>query len=196
MAKTMNPDDVETFLRAHPDFLQDRPALLAALNLPHGGQGAVSLVERQVAVLRERSITSRQKLAELSDIGRENERLLKATRETILALLSAETKADVAAIWQEQVVNAFAAEFGSLVWFDPDEQDDPRQSVAQKLLAGRDTVSGRPAPRGDDCAVSVGDLRGIGCHVLYSSATRGRGRHRCWRDECPAVSGRRWNAVP
>ena len=120
MAKTMNPDDVETLLRAHPDFLQDRPALLAALNLPHGGQGAVSLVERQVAVLRERSITSRQKLAELSDIWRENERLLKATRETILALLSAETKADVAAIWQEQVVNAFAAEFGSLVWFDPD----------------------------------------------------------------------------
>ena len=51
MAETMNPDDVETFLRAHPDFLQERPALLAALNLPHGGQGAVSLVERQVAVL-------------------------------------------------------------------------------------------------------------------------------------------------
>jgi uncharacterized protein YigA (DUF484 family) len=138
----MNPDDVETFLRDHPDFLQNRPALLAALNLPHGGQGAVSLVERQVAVLRERSITSRQKLAELSDIGKENERLLKATRDTILALLSAETKADVETIWQQQVVNAFAAELGSLVWFDPDKQDDPRQSVAQKLLAGGDTVSG------------------------------------------------------
>jgi len=142
MTETMNPDDVETFLRDHPDFLQNRPALLAALNLPHGGQGAVSLVERQVAVLRERSITSRQKLAELSDIGKENERLLKATRDTILALLSAETKADVETIWQQQVVNAFAAELGSLVWFDPDKQDDPRQSVAQKLLAGGDTVSG------------------------------------------------------
>ena len=142
MTETMNPDDVETFLRDHPDFLQNRPALLAALNLPHGGQGAVSLVERQVAVLRERSITSRQKLAELSDIGKDNERLLKATRDTILALLSAETKADVETIWQQQVLNAFAAELGSLVWFDPDKQDDPRQSVAQKLLAGGDTVSG------------------------------------------------------
>ena len=142
MTETMNPDDVETFLRDHPDFLQNRPALLAALNLPHGGQGAVSLVERQVAVLRERSITSRQKLAELSDIGKENERLLKATRDTILALLSAETKADVETIWQQQVVNAFAAELGSLVWFDPHKQDDPKQSIAQKLLAGGDTVSG------------------------------------------------------
>ena len=196
MAETMNPDDVETFLRAHPDFLQERPALLAALNLPHGGQGAVSLVERQVAVLRERSITSRQKLAELSDIGKDNERLLKATRDTILALLSAETKADVETIWQQQVLNAFAAELGSLVWFDPDKQGDPRQSVAQKLLAGGGYCFGRPAPRGNGCAVSVGDLRGISCHVLYSSATRRRGRHCRWRDQYPTLSGRGWNVVP
>ena len=196
MIETMNPDDVETFLRAHPDFLQDRPALLAALNLPHGGQGAVSLVERQVAVLRERSITSRQKLAELSDIGKENERLLKATRDTILALLSAETKADVETIWQQQVVNAFAAELGSLVWFDPDAQDDPKQSVAQKLLAGGDTVSGVLRPEEMATLFPSVSLRGIGCHVLYSSATRDRRHHCRWRDEYPAVSGRGWNAFP
>ena len=196
MIETMNPDDVETFLRAHPDFLQNRPALLAALNLPHGGQGAVSLVERQVAVLRERSITSRQKLAELSDIGKENERLLKATRDTILALLSAETKADVETIWQQQVVNAFAAELGSLVWFDPDAQDDPKQSVAQKLLAGGDTVSGVLRPEEMATLFPSVSLRGIGCHVLYSSATRDRRHHCRWRDEYPAVSGRGWNAVP
>jgi len=142
MTEKMNPDDVEAFLTAHPDFLQDRPALLAALNLPHGGQGAVSLVERQVAILRERNITSRQKLAELSDIGKENDRLLNATRDTILALLSAETKTDIAVIWEQQVLSTFGAELGSLVWFDPDNQDNLAQSVAQKLLARGDTISG------------------------------------------------------
>ncbi len=142
MAEKMNPDDVEAFLKAHPDFLQDKPALLAALNLPHGGQGAVSLVERQVAILRERNITSRQQLAELSDIGQENDRLLKATRDTILALLSAETKTDIAAIWEQQVLTTFGAELGVLVWFDPDKQDDPTQAVAQKLTARDDAISG------------------------------------------------------
>ena len=88
MPDTLDPKDVEAFLRAHPNFLQDRPGLLAVLNLPHGGEGAVSLVERQVSVLRERNIASRQKLAELSDIGRENDRLLDATRNTIIALLA------------------------------------------------------------------------------------------------------------
>ena len=83
MPDTLDPKEVEAFLTAHPNFLQDRPGLLAVLNLPHGGEGAVSLVERQVSVLRERNIASRQKLAELSDIGRENDRLLDATRNTL-----------------------------------------------------------------------------------------------------------------
>ena len=90
MSDNLDPKAVEAFLRAHPNFLQDRPGLLAVLNLPHGGEGAVSLVERQVSVLRERNIASRQKLAELSDISRENDRLLDATRNTILALLAGE----------------------------------------------------------------------------------------------------------
>ena len=66
MAIDLNPKDVEEFLRAHPNFLQDRPGLLAVLNLPHGGDGAVSLVERQVSVLRQRNIVSRQQINELS----------------------------------------------------------------------------------------------------------------------------------
>ena len=39
MAIDLDPKDVEAFLRANPNFLQDRPGLLAVLNLPHGGEG-------------------------------------------------------------------------------------------------------------------------------------------------------------
>ena len=134
MPDILDPKDVETFLRAHPNFLQDRPGLLAVLNLPHGGEGAVSLVERQVSVLRERNITSRQKLAELSDIGRENDRLLDATRNTILALLAGENRADLTKIWLDQVTGTFKAEMGALVWLDGVPDDDAEAPLPSKLI--------------------------------------------------------------
>ena len=133
MPDTLDPKDVEAFLRAHPNFLQDRPGLLAALNLPHGGEGAVSLVERQVSVLRERNIASRQRLAELSDIGRENDRLLDATRNTILALLAGENRADLTTIWLDQVTGTFQAEMGVLVWIDEASGDAGEAPLASKL---------------------------------------------------------------
>jgi len=134
MPDSLNPKDVEAFLRAHPNFLQDRPGLLAVLNLPHGGEGAVSLVERQVSVLRERNIASRQKLAELSDIGRENDRLLDATRNTILALLAGDNRADLNKIWLDQVAGTFKAEMGVLVWLDEGSNVARGGPLASKLI--------------------------------------------------------------
>ena len=99
-------------------ILQDRPGLLAVLNLPHGGEGAVSLVERQVSVLRERNITSRQKLNALSEIGQENDRLLEATRKSILALLGAQDREALCRLWTEQLRDTFQAETGTLVWME------------------------------------------------------------------------------
>ena len=142
MSDNLDPKAVEAFLRAHPDFLQDRPGLLAALNLPHGGEGAVSLVERQVSVLRERNIASRQKLAELSDISRENDRLLDATRNTILALLAGENRADLSRIWLHQVTDTFQAEMGALLWLDESSGSAGEAPLASKLIRHGDSFSG------------------------------------------------------
>jgi len=142
MSDNLDPKAVEAFLRAHPNFLQDRPGLLAALNLPHGGEGAVSLVERQVSVLRERNIASRQKLAELSDISRENDRLLDATRNTILALLAGENRADLSRIWLHQVTDTFQAEMGALLWLDESSGSAGEAPLASKLIRHGDSFSG------------------------------------------------------
>ena len=142
MSDNLDPKAVEAFLRAHPNFLQDRPGLLAVLNLPHGGEGAVSLVERQVSVLRERNIASRQKLAELSDISRENDRLLDATRNTILALLAGENRADLSRIWLEQVTGTFKAEMGALVWLDRSSHSAEEALITDKLVRQSSGFSG------------------------------------------------------
>ena len=142
MCESLDPKDVEAFLKANPNFLQDRPGLLAVLNLPHGGEGAVSLVERQVSVLRERNINSRQKIAELSDIGRENDRLLEATRRTILALLSAADREALSEAWVDQLQQSFEAQMGALIWAGNTEGNSDPLAVATRLIRQGDSFSG------------------------------------------------------
>jgi uncharacterized protein YigA (DUF484 family) len=63
------------YLRRHPGFFADKPALLADLRIPHTTGDAVSLVERQVAVLRERNNGLQKQLDGLIRIARDNDHL-------------------------------------------------------------------------------------------------------------------------
>ena len=141
MTETMNPDDVETFLRAHPDFLQNRPALLAALNLPHGGQGAVSLVERQVAVLRERNSELRRRFDALISTAEQNETLLAATQEVIAAIAERGAQEDIATLFCGLIQKRFSVELVAFHWRSSDG-DDAALSVAAHLLANKSASSG------------------------------------------------------
>lgn len=84
-------EQVLAYLARHPDFFLRHEAILAELELPHRSGAAVSLVERQVTLLRQRNIDSRQRLTRLLDTARENDELFTKTRQLILALLEAES---------------------------------------------------------------------------------------------------------
>ena len=68
---------VAAYLAQHPDFFDSHAALLAGLRLPHlrGDGTTVSLVERQVDVLRERTRESELRLKTLVENGRINDAL-------------------------------------------------------------------------------------------------------------------------
>ena len=57
--KPLTADQVAAYLKENPDFFINRDSLLAEITLPHESGKAISLLERQVRVLRERSIESR-----------------------------------------------------------------------------------------------------------------------------------------
>jgi uncharacterized protein YigA (DUF484 family) len=73
-------DQVATYLRDHADFFQHRPELLELLRLPDPKGEAVSLLERQAAILRERNTELRDRLNGLLDVARENDHLFDKTR--------------------------------------------------------------------------------------------------------------------
>jgi uncharacterized protein YigA (DUF484 family) len=67
---------IERYLGLNPDFFERHQALLARMRLPHMRTGStVSLVERQVEVLREQKSDSDKRLAEFVAVARANDQL-------------------------------------------------------------------------------------------------------------------------
>jgi uncharacterized protein YigA (DUF484 family) len=107
---------VKTFLEAHPDFLVEHPELLETLRVPHGIDGpAVSLVERQVQVLRERQAANHQRFAELVRNARDNEALVTRVHALALRLLQAGDAADAAARTEASMREDFGVQPARLV---------------------------------------------------------------------------------
>lgn len=84
---------VAEYLQDNPDFFNKHPAILAELKIPHERGSAISLVERQVSVLREQNQQTRKRLHELIEIARQNEELARRMHQLALTLMdSAEPK--------------------------------------------------------------------------------------------------------
>ena len=67
---------IERYLSLNPDFFERHQPLLARMRLPHMRTGStVSLVERQVEVLREQKSDSDRRLAEFISVARANDQL-------------------------------------------------------------------------------------------------------------------------
>jgi uncharacterized protein YigA (DUF484 family) len=106
----VNDESVARFLRENPDYFQRYPGLLTLLQLPHTSGQAVSLVERQVALLRERNIDMRKRLTQLVGTASTNDSLFDKTRSLTLALLDVEDFAGLDAVIEESLRTGFKAD--------------------------------------------------------------------------------------
>ncbi len=69
---------VEDYLSDHPEFFAERTQLLMSLKLPHQQRGAVSLVERQQELQRNRVAQLEEEITQLMSIARQNEAIFMA----------------------------------------------------------------------------------------------------------------------
>jgi uncharacterized protein YigA (DUF484 family) len=87
---------VRRYLEEHPDFFHRHPDALARLQLRHETDGpAVSLIERQVRVLREENASLSRQLNELVAIARENDVLAARLHRFALAMADSASLDDV-----------------------------------------------------------------------------------------------------
>jgi uncharacterized protein YigA (DUF484 family) len=85
---------VTQYLQLHPDLFDRHPQLLTRLRLQHPRNGTtVSLIERQVEVLREKHAALEQKLAEFVRVARSNDALADKIHRFTRRLLRTATRA-------------------------------------------------------------------------------------------------------
>ena len=148
-APALEAEAVAKWLAQHPDFFAEHDELLTSMRIPHQRGDSVSLVERQLKLLRERNIEMRHRLSQLMDVARDNDRLFEKTRRLILALMDATSLEEIVIAVEDSLRQDFQVPFVSLVLFSDNPMTVGRwvsAAEAQKaiggLMSGGKTVCG------------------------------------------------------
>lgn len=152
------------FLRDHPDFFERHTDLLADMVLPHDTGHAVSLIERQVAVLRDQRSELKQKLQKLMQLARTNEQLSERFNALVLDLLDAVTLDDLLETIQSRLISDFdadavvvrlfrsgtsagtATDAGKALRPELADWSEPVLGAFEKIIRGRKPVCGHLKP--------------------------------------------------
>ena len=139
-AEELSDEAVRDYLEANPDFFERHGALLSSLSVPHGSGEAVSLVERQITMLRQKEIKIQRQLKDLVEVARANDTLAAKIHELGLQLLSTTDLAATVDSIETGMRSGFGADQSILVLF-------AEPSMFEDIDAGRFF---RAIPRGSD----------------------------------------------
>ncbi|MGH8227831.1 MAG: DUF484 family protein [Steroidobacteraceae bacterium] len=116
-------DSVARYLQHNPEFFEHHLPLLARLRLPHmRGSSTVSLIERQVEVLREREGAAEQKLAEFVKVARSNDAVAEKIHHFTRRLLRAGSRAARIAAIDTSLREDFDALHAVLILIEPADE--------------------------------------------------------------------------
>jgi uncharacterized protein YigA (DUF484 family) len=110
--------EVEHYLTTHPEFFERHPRLLSRMRVPHdGGGGSVSLVERQLTVIRQKNTELERRLRELVEVARSNHELSDRVHELALRLIDSDGRDAVIRVLEQTLREDFGAADSVVVLF-------------------------------------------------------------------------------
>ena len=175
--KPLDSETVAAYLRLHPEFFIDHEELIPELRIPHQPGNAVSLVERQVKLLRERNIEMRHRLGQLMDVARDNDRLFDKTRRLVLDLLDAGSLEEVVGVVEDSLRHEFQVPFVGLILFSDNKLPVGRSVSSAEahqqvggLLSGGKTICGEDAAQVGSAAVVSLNHQGLHGILAIGSA--------------------------
>ncbi|NND90674.1 MAG: DUF484 family protein [Granulosicoccus sp.] len=103
-------DAVLSFLTRNPEFFVNNQDILPRLKIPHDAGNAVSLIEKQVSVLRGKCSTLENSLRDLIAVARENESLHQRLHVLIQEVISATTLEQIVSLTRSSLRENFNAD--------------------------------------------------------------------------------------
>lgn len=136
--------DVAEYLRQHPDFFERHQPLLVRLKLPHhSGGSTVSLVERQVSVLRQRNVELERQLKDLVAVAKANNELVDNIQQLAIKLMRTQGLEAKLECIEDSLREDFASERAILVLFrDAELTEAPRPGFVKVI--DRDAAALKP----------------------------------------------------
>jgi hypothetical protein len=175
---------VADYLKNNLDFFVKNSAILAELKIPHEHGGAISLVEKQLTVLREQNQETNKKIHELIEIATQNEELARRMHQLALTLIDADDPKDIFSTMYDNLKKNFHADrvivrlFANPAFIDSFPTDEfvgkesIEESLFKRIIEKREPLSGKMKHQqqvflfgddGDDIASSVMiPLHGVG----------------------------------
>ncbi len=109
--------EVADYLKANPGFFENRDSLVMKLKIPHKNKGAISLVEKQLEVMRDRQRKTRKQLTEFVASAEANKEIFDKSRRLVLNLVAANRGKDFFDALEKGLKKDFGCKAYSLVVF-------------------------------------------------------------------------------
>lgn len=134
--------DVVEFLESHPKFFADKENLLLNLELPHQKGKAISLVERQVSLLRKRDAEIGKKLDEFIQAAKTNTKIFNQCRNLVLDLIDAEDADQFFSALENSFKRDFKCDIYSLIIFSDTPHQINHFTTCVSEMAAKEYIAG------------------------------------------------------
>ena len=143
-----NQEIVREYLSKHPDFFTENPDIFEAINISHESGKAISLVERQIGIMRERNGQMSTQIDQMQTMAKNNASLMEKTNRLVLNLIRAKDLSSLIKALTVSLKNDFSTEFFSLTLISEDSapaktaanfisENEARSTINNILIANK-----------------------------------------------------------
>ena len=121
--------EIAEYLILNPNFFKENPEVLNSIEIIHESGAAVSLIQKQVELLRSNYNSTTDKLMELLGIAKNNEDIFILTKELILSLIDASSIEEIVALLEKSFVADFGAKNSKVLFFTESSKNLPKGRI-------------------------------------------------------------------